>query len=253
MKHPFTICRVLLLLAFFQYCLPSAAQSIGIGTDKPSANAALDVYSTSKGLMFPRVDTAAVTNPSAGLLIYSQQLKAPAFYNGTRWNKLAGTTGNAAGALAASVLQTPSSIVYTIVGGGGRIPIASGTFTNAVALSNGITQPTLASSTGAGAGAGKLTFTSVIIQKAIDANSISFINALAAGGVIKTITFDVYFASSDQPAYTIKLTNALLSSYQVNFGDQAIEQLGFTAAIYGYKVGTQTFAWNTATNTAVPF
>jgi hypothetical protein len=88
---------------------PTHAQSVGIGTTKPSANAALDVSSTKQGLMFPQVDMAAVTNPGAGLLIYSQQLKAPAYHNGSRWNTLTGgavTTG----AAAAADLQAPSSI-----------------------------------------------------------------------------------------------------------------------------------------------
>lgn len=265
MKQLSAICRLLLLLAFYQYCpFGAAAQGIGIGTNKPSANAALDVFSTSKGLMFPRVDTAAVANPSAGLMVYSQQLKAPAYYNGTKWNKLSGTNGTTAGATAAAGLQAPSSISYTIVDAGNST-VTSGTFTSIVTLSNGITQTLNIGSQSTGAGAGKASFSDVTIQKAIDANSIPFINVLTIGKSVKTITFDVYYAPAGVPVlyYSIKLTNAYVSNYQVGFSDQAMEQVSFAAEIYGYqtyisdpKSGKPTiknFAWDRTKNSSATY
>ncbi|HYF30776.1 MAG TPA: tail fiber domain-containing protein [Chitinophagaceae bacterium] len=51
----------------------SFAQSIGIGTATPDASAALDITNTSKGLLIPRMSTAAINiiaNPAKGLLVY---------------------------------------------------------------------------------------------------------------------------------------------------------------------------------------
>ncbi len=49
------------------------AQSVGIGTTSPAASAQLDVSSTSKGMLVPRMTSTqrgAISNPAQGLLIY---------------------------------------------------------------------------------------------------------------------------------------------------------------------------------------
>jgi hypothetical protein len=62
---------------------------IGIGTNTPSANAVLDVNSTNKGLMLPRLNnTLAVSSPTAGLMIYDKSTNAPALHVETQWNKV---------------------------------------------------------------------------------------------------------------------------------------------------------------------
>ena len=48
------------------------AQSVGVGTTSPHTSAALDISSTSKGLLIPRMTTAqrdAIATPLAGLQI----------------------------------------------------------------------------------------------------------------------------------------------------------------------------------------
>lgn len=48
--------------------------SIGVGTTAPTSNAALEIVSTSKGLMLPRLTTtqrSSITTPSSGLLIFN--------------------------------------------------------------------------------------------------------------------------------------------------------------------------------------
>ncbi|MGI4834316.1 MAG: type VI secretion system tube protein Hcp [Janthinobacterium lividum] len=252
MKHFSTFGRALLLLACYQLAPARAqAQSIGVGTTKPSANAALDVYSTNKGLMFPRVDTAAVANPSAGLLIYSQQLKAPAYHNGNRWTTLAGGAAAATGPAAAAGLQAPSSISYTIDSGNGIV--TTGTFTSIVSMSNGVSTPVSLAS-GSTSSVGKASFSDVSIAKAIDDNSTAFINSLVVGKAIPSIEFKVYYSPAGVSTlyYSIKLTVAYLTSYQVNFADSAMEQLSFTGQTYTYtnwtKKTPQTFSWNVSTN-----
>lgn len=65
------------------------SQSIGIGTSTPNASAQLDITSTSKGLLLPRMTLAqrnAIATPATGLLIY-QTDNTPGFYyfNGANW------------------------------------------------------------------------------------------------------------------------------------------------------------------------
>lgn len=89
--RPFLLSFLILFVSFCQ------AQNIGIGTTTPDPSAILDVKSTSKGLLVPRLTLAQRnTMPSltAGLLIY-QTDNTPGFYfyNGSTWVQL--STGSA--------------------------------------------------------------------------------------------------------------------------------------------------------------
>lgn len=67
--------------------------NVGIGVTSPNANAILDVTSTTKAFMPPRMTTAqkvAVASPSAGMVVYDTDMKGISFYNGTAWT----TTNN---------------------------------------------------------------------------------------------------------------------------------------------------------------
>ncbi len=69
---------------------------VGIGTTTPDTKAQLDVKSTSKGILIPRLTLAqrnAITSPTTSLLIY-QTDNTPGFYyySGTTWEKLALTS-----------------------------------------------------------------------------------------------------------------------------------------------------------------
>jgi hypothetical protein len=62
--------------------------NVGIGTTSPAANAALDVTSTTKGFLPPRMTTAqrdAISSPVAGLTIYNTSKNCNETYNGTSW------------------------------------------------------------------------------------------------------------------------------------------------------------------------
>jgi hypothetical protein len=61
---------------------------VGIGTSSPNANAILDVTSTTKAFMPPRMTTAqrdAVSSPAAGMVIYNTTKNVLNFHNGTAW------------------------------------------------------------------------------------------------------------------------------------------------------------------------
>jgi len=73
---------IILLCCGYYY---SAAQ-VGIGTTTPDTSSILDVESTDKGVLVPRLTTAqinAVTTPATGLLVYNADLNEFQFNYGT--------------------------------------------------------------------------------------------------------------------------------------------------------------------------
>ena len=81
--------KVLLCVAFIAASFTSIAQ-VGIGTTMPDASAALDITSTTAGLLPPRMSTAErnVINsgaPAVGLTIYNTDVKCLEFWNGSAW------------------------------------------------------------------------------------------------------------------------------------------------------------------------
>jgi hypothetical protein len=64
---------------------------VGIGTTTPNTNSILDLTSTSKGFLPPRmtnVQITGITLPPEGLTIYSTDAKTLVFYNGNSWQKV---------------------------------------------------------------------------------------------------------------------------------------------------------------------
>ena len=75
-----------------------ATGSVGIGTTTPNVNALLDVVSTSKGLLIPRmtkVQRDAIATPATGLLVF-QTNQTPGFYwyTGTQWVQMSNGKAN---------------------------------------------------------------------------------------------------------------------------------------------------------------
>ncbi len=68
--------KITTLILLMSCSLVSMAQ-VGIGTNSPNANAALDVVSTTQGMLFPRMTTAqrdAISSPAKGLTIFNTTL-----------------------------------------------------------------------------------------------------------------------------------------------------------------------------------
>ncbi|RLD44646.1 MAG: hypothetical protein DRI89_02890 [Bacteroidetes bacterium] len=76
---------------------------IGIQTNNPDASSALDIVSTNKGLLVPRItltsdlsSASPVTSPATGLLVYNSGSNQPQgfyYWGGTAWVKLESGTG----------------------------------------------------------------------------------------------------------------------------------------------------------------
>ena len=82
------IIAALLLITF------STNAQVGIGTTTPDPSAQLDVSSTTKGFLPPRmtiVQRNAIVNPAEGLIVYLNDRKIITFYNGFQWVNFNGT------------------------------------------------------------------------------------------------------------------------------------------------------------------
>ena len=69
---------------------------IGINNDSPDASSALDITSTTAGLLIPRMTNAqrqAISNPAAGLQVFVTDFDGGSFmfYDGTKWGTLSFT------------------------------------------------------------------------------------------------------------------------------------------------------------------
>ncbi len=68
-----------------------AQQSVGIGTTTPNNSAILDVSSTTKGVLLPRMtagERMAIGSPAPGLVVYETTSNAFFYYNGNGWAPL---------------------------------------------------------------------------------------------------------------------------------------------------------------------
>jgi hypothetical protein len=84
--------RILFLQVTILMALVSAqGQNVGLGTATPNASAALDISATNRGLLLPRMTTAArnsIGAPAKGLMVYDSTLGTFTFHNGTAWTEL---------------------------------------------------------------------------------------------------------------------------------------------------------------------
>jgi len=63
---------------------------VGMGTSNPDPSSILDVVSTNKGVLIPRMSTTernAIVSPAEGLLVYDNVLKGFYGFNGTAWTQ----------------------------------------------------------------------------------------------------------------------------------------------------------------------
>lgn len=111
----------------------ASLDAVGINQSSIATSAVLDIASTTKGMLIPRVTTTqrdAISSPAAGLLVYNTSTAAVNFYNGSSW---AAVGGGGAGSLTVKEVDgTPTaSGVDTIVvsngtltdDGGGQVTI----------------------------------------------------------------------------------------------------------------------------------
>lgn len=71
--------------------VPTSSKAVVISSDysfNSSASSILEIKSTTKGILFPRMTTTqknAIASPAAGLMVYDTTLNQMSYYNGTAW------------------------------------------------------------------------------------------------------------------------------------------------------------------------
>jgi len=90
MKQFFTFLAIVLLTA-------TTTAQIGINNENPDASAALDITSTTGGILIPRLAQTqrdAIIAPAEGLMIYqTDEISGFYFYDGNNWTKIDGVAG----------------------------------------------------------------------------------------------------------------------------------------------------------------
>ena len=92
-SHKFQVMKkyLLLFILFFSFVIETISQNVGIGTTTPVPSALLDVSSTTKGFLPPRMTQKqrdSIVNPEAGLLIFCNNCGTSGEwqgYNGNTW------------------------------------------------------------------------------------------------------------------------------------------------------------------------
>jgi uncharacterized protein (TIGR02145 family) len=132
--------KKLLLFAALLVTALSFSQ-VGIGTTTPKASAQLDVTSTTKGFLPPRltyVQKTAIASPVAGLLIWCSDCGTNGesqVYNGTTWTNISGTTASFAKPVAptspvATAGNAQASVAFTVPSSTGGSAITGYTVTS---------------------------------------------------------------------------------------------------------------------------
>lgn len=90
--------KLILSCSIFLVAFLSQAQNVAVNTDGTTAHSSsiLDVKSTTKGMLIPRMTSAqrsAIITPALGLLVFDTDTKTIWTFNGTSWANLTNTSG----------------------------------------------------------------------------------------------------------------------------------------------------------------
>ncbi|MBU2926612.1 hypothetical protein [Winogradskyella psychrotolerans] len=111
---------ILNLLGVLLICTTASFAQVGIGTENPDSSSILDLESTDKGLLLPRLTTGErdlISSPADGLTIYNTTTESLEVYTGSIWKRLTAEEETA-----------PSLTMYT--GSAGTMSSTNGNFYN---------------------------------------------------------------------------------------------------------------------------
>ncbi len=106
-----------LLLLLFLCCNYSLLAQVGIGTTSPNSSSILDVTSTDKGMLTPRMTSTeriAISSPANGLLVYDTTENSFYFYKSNVWSKI-----DSAKRSMHKLIQSEADLAAELTAGGG--------------------------------------------------------------------------------------------------------------------------------------
>ena len=104
--------------------MPSGGGNVGIGTASPAASSLLDVSSTTKGVLLPRLtgaQQAAISSPATGLIVYNTDSLGFTYYNGTAWSKIGSGGGGSSSISIGQSITSATSGSILFAGSGGKL------------------------------------------------------------------------------------------------------------------------------------
>ena len=224
MKHFFTV------LALVVFTATTYAQ-VGIGTTNPNTSAALDITSTTKGLLPPRMTYAqrqAISSPATGLMIYCTDCGngEPQYYSGAEWKNMIGTVTS----VAALTLGTTGTDLSSSVANGATTPVITLNVPDASTTARGVI------TTGTQTIAGAKTFNDYLTIASTTSSNSTTSGAFILGGgagiggnvnvggaleVIGASTFagDVTSAGASISGFNAALNNQTGTSYTLTSAD----------------------------------
>lgn len=123
MKRNFTLFLKTNFCFFAIFCMTQNINAqVGIGTTTPAASSALDITSTTQGLLTPRMTTAqktAIATPANGLLVYDTDINSFSYFDSSSstWGKLNGVRNEFKRIKSTDVLSTV--LAAELAAGGG--------------------------------------------------------------------------------------------------------------------------------------
>jgi hypothetical protein len=234
---------------------PKFTGSVAIGTSIPAASAALDITSTTQGLLLPRltyVQKTAISNPVAGLILFCSDCGLTGemqLYNGTSFVNMIGSPGQFAMPGISSTTAI-SGITTSSANSGGVINSDGGAAVSARGIVWGTSSaPTIALATKTTNGTGVGTFTSSMTG--LTAGVTYYVRAYATNSVGTKYGSEISFNTS-QAVATLAATTTVsaIGSTTATSGGNITYNGGATVTVSGIvwsTTSTPTIAVSTKT------
>lgn len=219
------------LLVFLLFTTVVSYAQVGIGTATPAATAQLDVSSTTKGFLPPRMDSTqrnAIISPVAGLIIYNTTLKSVQVYNGTAWYSTAHYIGERYG----------GGIVFYLYDNGQHGLIAATADQSTGIWNNGTYRYT--GTTGDGLGAGAMNTTMIVATQIADNQTGIFAAKICADYSVTVggVTYGDWYLPSKHELNLLYLKKTVVGGFANYFYWSSMELDGNSAWYQDFNNGS---------------